>query len=314
MSRNLPAICLLEPLSLLGRELLQLMEERGPRPERVLEFHLGRDDDQQVAEILGEPALVQPLTAGEQVPEEAPLVIAGPVSEERRPVLRALLAQRPTQPVLDLAGTGLVRGPVLTGPPEAPIQPPQVVLASPGAAAVAGLVRPLREFGVRSISAVVEVPASARGREAVESLARRAAARLQGLPPEEAPGTDSAPAFDLVPNGEGRTAADLRQLLPGVEIAAFEVRVGMFHGWTVHLGLRLAEPVHPERLGELWKTTGNIVLDGPEFRLSGTVESDRIHVGPLAVSEAGGQVAVTAAVDGLRLAAAAALEILPVLV
>ena len=314
MSQNLPAICLLEPLSLLGRELLQVMDERDARPERVLGFHLSRENEQQVAEILGEPALVAPLTAVEQVPEETPLVIAGPVSEGRRPVLQALLAQRPNQPVLDLAGAGLVQGPVLAGPPEESIRPPQVVLASPGAAAVSGLVRPLRELGVQAISAVVEVPASAWGREAVESLARRASARLQGLPAEEASGADSAPAFDVVPNPEGRTAADLRQLLPGVEIAALEVRVGVFHGWIVHLGLGFAEPVHPERLGELWKTTGHIDLAGPEFRLSATVESDRIHVGPFAVSEGGGQVVVTAAVDGLRLAAAAALEILPVLV
>ena len=314
MSHDLPAICLLEPTSLLGRELLQVMEERRMQPRTVLGFHLGAGEEQQVAEILGEPALVGPLEEPEQVPEGSVLLIAGKPSEARRSVLQALLAGRPHQPVLDLVGTGLVEGPVLAGAPGEPLRPPRAVVASPGAAVIAGLVRPLLGLGVESVWAVAEVPASASGAGAVEALAGQAAARLQGLPPEEAPGAPVL-AFDLVPGEPGRTAAHAQALLPGVEIAACEVRAGTFHGWIVHLGLRFAGPVPPGRLLELWTEAGTVSHDGDRFRLSGVVESEQIHVGPLAVSEPGRQVVVTAAADGLRVGGAAtALEILDTLI
>lgn len=314
MSHSLPAICLLEPLSLVGRELLQLMEERELQPQRIVSFHLGDDEEHQVAEIGGEPAVVPPLDSPDQVPDGLPIVIAAPPEATRRGVLADLLAERAEQPVLDVARTGLVEDPLLAGAPPGKLWPPRAAVASPGATVVAQLAAPLAELGLEALTAVVEVPASASGREAVEALARQAAARLQGLPAEE-DGGGAALAFDIAMAADAATAEEVARLLPGIESAVSDVYTGIFHGWVVHLSLRFESRVHADRILGRWEASGTVQQDGENLRLSGVVESDRIHIGPVRLSGAGRQVVVTAAADGLRVGGAAtALEILPALI
>jgi aspartate-semialdehyde dehydrogenase len=315
MSHDLPAICLFEPLSLVGRELLQLMEERKLQPQRVVAFHLGADEEHQVAEIGGEPALVPPLESEDQVPEELPIIVAAPPEPARRQVLADLLGQRAEQPVLDIARTGLVEGPLLAGAPPGKLWPPRAVVASPGATVIARLAAPLAELGLEALAAVVEIPASASGRGAVESLARQAAARLQGLPVEEEGGEAAAMAFDIGMVADPAVSGEVARLLRGIESVVSEMRTGTFHGWVVHLSLRFGARVHRDRILGIWESSGTVQQVGEDLRLSGVMESDCIHIGPLRLSEAGRQAVVTAAADGLRLGGAAtALEILPALI
>ncbi len=313
MTRTLPPIILLEPLSLLGRELLQVMEERDLVPDRVRFFHLGESEEHQVAELRGAAELVPPFS-GEELPSgDAVLVIAGTPSPGRREALERVLADDDSIAVLDMAGTGLIDGPVLAGPPATKLWPPRVTVASPGAATVYGLAAPLLDEGLEGVWAAVEVPASARGREGVEAMARRATARLQGIPPAGEDGP--AEAFDLAPAEDGRSAAEIAALLPDVASSTAEVLVGVFHGWTVHVGLRFSNPVTAGRILARWDAAGTITRDGAALRLSAVVESDTIHTGPLALSADGRQLAVTACADGLRVGGATtALEILPALV
>ncbi len=314
MQPTLPPICLIEPLSLVGRELIQLFDERGFTPERVHALHVGEEDEHQVADISGEPALVAPLSETDQVPEGHVILIAGVPSPLRRPVLRTVLEERTDQPILDLAGTGLIEDPILAGPPTGKLWPPRARVASPGSTIVAQLAGPLVELGLRSLSSVIEVPASARGREAVEALARNAAARLQGLPAEEGAEADPV-AFDLTIGNSTRCAEEVTLLLPDVETAVAEVRTGVFHGWVVHLGLRFSDRVHPDRILGLWGASDAVDRFESGPLLSRVVESERIHTGPLTLSSGGLQVTVTAAADGLRVGGAAtALEILPALI
>ncbi len=314
MQQTLPPICLIEPLSLIGRELLQLLDERDLTTERIHAVHVGEEEEHQVADIGGEPALVAPLTETDQVPEGHLILIAGDPSPLRRPVLRKIIEERTEQPILDLARTGLIEEPVFSGPPAGKLWPPRAAVASPGATIVAQLAGPLVGLGLEAISAVVEVPASARGREAVEALARNAAARLQGLPADEGPEADLV-AFDLTVGTKGRCAEEVALLLPGVETAIAEVRTGVFHGWAVHLGLSFSDRVHPDRILGMWDASDAVDRFDSGLLLSRVVESDRIHTGPLTLSSQGRQVTVTAAADGLRVGGAAtALEILPALI
>jgi hypothetical protein len=225
-----------------------------------------------------------------------------------------VIEERTDQPILDLAGTGLIKEPVFSGPPTGKLWPPRAAVASPGATVVAQLAGPLVELGLTGLSAVVEVPASARGREAVQALARNAAARLQGVPAEEGE-EDPFVSFDLTVGNEERCGEEVALLLPDVETAVAEVRAGVFHGWTVHLGLSFADRVHPDRILGLWDASDTVDRFESGLLLSRVVESNRIHTGPLTLSSGGRQVTVTAAVDGLRVGGAAtALEILPALI
>lgn len=314
MQQTLPPICLIEPLSLIGRELLQLLDEQGFTPERVHALHVGEEDEHQVADIGGEPALVAPLTETEQVPEGHLVLIAGVPSPLRRPILRAVIEERTDQPILDLSGSGLIKEPVFSGPPTGKLWPPRAAVASPGSTIVAQLAGPLVGLGLEAVSAVVEVPASARGREAVEALAQNAAARLQGMPADGGP-EDGLVAFDLTAGKVGRSPEEVALLLPGVETAIAEVRTGVFHGWAVHLGLRFSDRVHPDRIIGLWDASDAVDRFESGLFLSRVVETDRIHTGPLTMSSGGRQVTVSAAADGLRVGGAAtALEILPALI
>jgi len=313
MSRTLPPITLLEPLSLAGREFLQVMEERDAVPERLRFFHLGEAEEHQVAELAGSAELVPPFSGETPLPPGGVVLIAAPPSPARRQTLADALAADESLAVLDMAGTGLAGGPVLAGPPEAKLWPPRAAVASPGAAIVHALAAPLLDLGLEGVWAAVEVPASARGREGVETMAQQAAARLQGLPPAEDGGP--AAAFDLAPAAEGRSAAEIAALLPDVPVAATETLAGVFHGWTVHVGLRFGRSVPAEAILGRWEASGAITADGPSLRLTSVVESDTVHVGPLALSADGRQAAVTACADGLRIGGAVtALEILPALV
>ncbi len=313
MATTLPPITLLEPLSLLGRELLQVLEERDAAPERLYTYHLQDDEEHQLAEITGEAGLVAPLTDDEALPAGSVVIIAGTPSPSRRAILEQALASDESLAVLDLAGTGLIEAPVLTGPPEGKLWPPRAAVGAPGTVAVAWLAAPLLDLGLEGIWAAVEVPASAGGREAVEALARQAVARLQGEPAAAEQGGPAA--FDVVPAPGRRVQSEIAGLFPGGGTAVTTVLAGVFHGWTVHLGLRFREPVREEIVLARWEASGAVVMEGPALRLSSVVESERLHVGPLELSAGGRQLAVTACADGLRVGGVAtALEILPALV
>ena len=311
MSPTLPPIVLLEPQSLLGRELLQLMEERDLRPERLVCRHLGGEPEHRVTEILGSAEVVPPLGEG-ALPAGSVVVIAAPPEGEVRERLESALAADPTLPVLDIAGTGLVEGPVLAGAPAVRPDPPRAVVASPGAAVAYRLARPLREFGIEAVWVAVAVPASAEGMEAVEALARHARGRLQGAGGEP---KGAWAAFDLLTGWSGRTGRELAALLPGTAVAAVEARAGTFHGWAVHVGVRFGAAVDGSAVREAWESVEGLELAGEPLRLTAVTESDAVHVATPVLSADGRTLAVTALADGLRVGGAAtALEILPALV
>ena len=311
MDRTLPPICLLDPLSLVGRELLRLLERRRAR---VAYRHTLAGDEHQVAELGGQAELVPPLGEPEDVPGDAVLVLTAEPAPGRREILEELLEQRPGLPVLDLSPTAVLTGPtVAAGPLPAPPDPPRVRVASPVAAALHHLSGPLRELGLAGLTAVVEVPASASGTEWIERLAGQAAARLAGRPPEPLP-DGTVLAFNLVTGTDPALAAEVAQLLPGVPAAVTVARPGTFHGWAVHLGAAFSRPVDTGSVVAAWRASGRIEVVSGRLELGAATERDEVLVSPPSLSADGRFLVTVAALDGLRVGCAAtALEILPTL-
>jgi len=309
MRRRLPPIHLLDPLTLTGRELLDLLRDAGARASFA---HTREEDEHQIAELAGRAELVPPLADPDDVPGDAVVVVTAEPAPDRREALEALLAGRPQQRVLDLAPRPVVPGATVaaTAPPRRP-EPPRLRVASPGAAGLHHLLEPLEPLGLEAATAVVERPASAAGMEGVERLAGQAAARLQGRPPDPLP-DGAVLAFNLLAETDPDLADEVGQLLPRTPVAVTAARSGAFHGWAIHLGLAFAAATRPDAVAEAWRGSGRIeVVRGP-LALDRATERDRVLA---TVPEVAGRHAVTVAVlDGLRVGGAAtALEILPAL-
>jgi len=299
-----PKLLLIDPLTLLGRELETLLPALPDLAEGLRHLHSGTDEEHQIVELGGAPALVPPLNGPEDLEGHLAIVLAAEVDSPKLDHLEAHLALHPDTPlvVLGSATRFARRFPPAAGLPGAALPGPQVRVPHSAAVAAAFILEPLRHLAPVSLSVAAVEPVSAFGATGVEALAAQAARRLQGGESEESIGGRTL-AFNLVTVDASDLADDLGSLLPGIEVTATRAVFGAFHGHLAHLTLRFAEPLKPEEVESSWEGSRDLALV-EQLTLNDVTERDRVFVTRPRLSRDRRTLAATAMVDGLRIGGA----------
>jgi aspartate-semialdehyde dehydrogenase len=300
------SVGLVEPTTLLGRDVKAVLKERGFPAARIHLFHqtpqpggiLTADDD--------EVAFVAPLT-----PDALETCTIAFLCGSAADTQRFLATRTDSCLVIDLSGARR------EGPPAAPSEdgapralPAGNVLAAPHpvayvlaeAIAVVDALAPVAEA-----TAAIDRPASELGKAALDELFEQAVALAAFRPvPKEQLGTQGA--FNAwVPADaelyEGRVAADVSALLGRpLPLGILSARAGVFHGHLLRLELRLAAeaPTSAALLAAFRGRSDAFEVVDPE-NLSGPVESAaRDETLVLRLDSSGRRVRLTLASDHLR--------------
>lgn len=306
----MPRMMLVDPLTLLGRELLAYLAVATARP--TLEFrHTDDDDEHQVAEIGGEPALVPPLGGPDELAGHDVVVIASlDVRDRTDHMVRFLEGGAGGALVVDMGGCDALRP--LTRPAlrtDAGDDADRLLrVAHPALVAVERLHRAFEPFGVAGGSVAAVEPVSTRGTEGIEALAHQAAARLQGNQPSVLV-EDLVLAFNHVPVDASDLERDAGLLFPGLDLAITRALSGLFHGHVTAVALELETPISPSDALQALVDSGSLASTDLRTPLDRIVDTDQVAVSPPSLSASGRRVAVVASADGLRVAAATAWQL-----
>ena len=305
-------ILIVDPLTLMGRELTRCIEETPDLAVEVDYRHTAEDDEHQIAELGAEPALVPPLDDAGDTGNAGIVVIASDTETERTRHLEDLLTRHPDLTVVDVGRVpGLFE---LTAPALGNRMPPpetrHLRVAHPALAATAAVLDATRFLSpVRGSVAAVE-PVSVFGRDALETLVHQAGRRLQGGDPDHDIGGHVLAFNQVAVESEGLTV-EAAELLPEVSLAVTRISTGCFHGHVAHLNLEFAAEIEEPDLREALESTGRLLLADPPLALDMVTDRDQVLLTQPQISTDRRLVAFTTMVDGLRLGGAVtAVEIL----
>lgn len=303
-------VALVEPTTLLGRDVRAVLEERGFPASKIHLFHQGAAPGGLLTADDDEVAFVAPLTPDALETCRVAFLCGSAADTER-----FLASRTDTCVAIDLSGArrdGPLAVPSGDGAPR-PL-PPDHVLAAPHpvafvlaeAIAVVDALAP-----VVDVTAAIDRPASELGKAALDELFAQAVALAAFRPvPKERFGTQSAfNAFLPADTGafEGRVAADVAALVGRpLPLGLLSARAGVFHGHLLRLDLRLGAdaPVPTALLAAFRARKSAFDVVDPED-LSGPVESaGRDETLVLRVESSGRRVRLTLAADHLRRAGA----------
>ncbi len=309
-------IALIDPLSFVGKEISKLLPTwPGLSPASVDCFHTEADDEHQIAELGGEPALVPPLDdPGDLAHYDGVLIAADHEMTPRLEGLAEAIRDVPADlPVIDAARTpglhDVTR--VVMAPQDGPLR--YRVPAPPLVAAI-HVLEAIAELLPQAIAIHVEEPASAFGKGGIEELAGQVTARLKGEPPSSGV-LQGILAFNLRSLPDGGLNEEAETLLAPLETSVTRSAVGRFHGHTTHLAIVLGSPTTAGAFERCCRSSERLQLIPDGLDLSRVPDSASVLVGRPAVSSRGRLVTVTTAVDGLLLGGArTALELLAMLV
>lgn len=264
-------IAILEPSSLLGKEL---REQLGSRPELASEVRLYTQRQESVGmltEVGGNAAMVQAWGPGELEDFDL-LFICDPRPEElavldRLPSASNVIVVAPNasiaggRPVIaDESNGDLARGEILISP-------------HPAVIGLAHLLRPLQDLGLEEAVATLLRPASMYDQEALEEMFAQTRALLDFKSPAAGDRFPHQVAFNVLPGPpeDAVVVEQLRALLSGEpRIAAHSLQAGVFHGISLSVFVQLEPGVEIEDV--------SAALSGHErLELSETPES----VGPV---------------------------------
>ena len=299
-------ILIVDPLTLLGRELLRCLEESPDLGFEIEYRHTSPDDEHQIAELAAAPALVAPLEAGEALAGIEVVVIASDAESERTAHLERMLAAHPEVAVVDVGRLQSLRELTVpaVGLATADGGDRHLRVAHPALAAAAVVVRALNPLDpIRAVVAAVE-PVSGAGRDAIETLAHQAARRLQGGTPDHLL-DGHVRAFSQISVSPDALAEEAAVILPGLSSTVTLTLGGCFHGHLAHIALELADPVDDFELRDLLEDRSEIVLVESPLKLDDVVDSDQVLLSLPQLSSDRRVVAFTAMVDGLRIGGAA---------
>lgn len=304
-------LLVVDPLTLIGREFMSLAEGR---PDLVAEFsfcHTDDDEEHQIAELVGRPSLIPPLSGAEDFAGCSAVLVASDTDSSRLRHLFANMDDDPMLPVIDVARSASLadRCQPAVGAAES-WSTVHLRVAHPALVVLAHLVRALRHLEPTGGTVMAVDPVSALGGQAVESLARQAAQRLQGAPVEEMI-EGNVLAFNVVGGIDDALQEDAATVFPDLDVAVSRAVAGCFHGHAVYLGLAFGAPVDDDEIREAIVSDEIFDLRHTPLSLDSTPETDRVSLTPPRLSSDRHNVGITAMVDGLRIGGArTALEIL----
>jgi aspartate-semialdehyde dehydrogenase len=236
-------VALVDPTTLLGRDVKSVLEERGFPVRKLHLFHTGDPGSGLITDTGDEPAFVAPLeTSGLEGCQVA--FLCGPPEPTSR-----FLSRRERDACLAIA-LGGVRHPGaftgLGGPGDEPPLPPGdlVLLREPPAFVLAEAIRVLQALGpLEGVTAAIDRPGSELGKEALDEMFAQAIALSTFRPlPKEILGTQIA--FNLTATAdsaefETRVAGDVRELLGNdLPVSVQSIRAGTFHVHAIRVEAR----------------------------------------------------------------------------
>jgi aspartate-semialdehyde dehydrogenase len=304
------SVALVEPTTLLGRDVRAALKERGFPASKISLFHQTPQPGGILTEEDDEVAFIAPLT--KDALETCKIAfLCGSADETAR-----FLATR-TDDALAIDLSGVRNGQPLVVPGEGrdrPALPPGSLLLTPHPVAfvLAEVVRTVDAVApVVGLTAAVDRPASELGRAALDELFQQALALATFRPlPKEVLGTQlafnsHAPADSRA--FETRVAADTATLLAReIPLTILSARSGVFHGHLLRVELRLGADAPPsgDLLARFREQKQAFEIVDPE-NLSGPVESaGRDETLLLRCEAEGRRVTLTLAADHLRRAGA----------
>ncbi len=309
-----PRLLLLDPLTLAGREFLNSGDVLDPLALDIDFRHTAVDDEVQIAELAGGPALVPALDSTGDLEGYDVIVVASDAQGSRHDHLLDFLDRNPDAAVIDLARLPVLMERTTPSLGEAVESSRHLRVAHPALVATSRLAGVLAHFGeLRGTLAVVD-PVSTHGREAVELLARQTASRLQGEPVAELI-YGHARSFNVIAVDSFELQEEAAQVMPNVPLAVTHCLSGVFHGHLAHLGLVFSDRVDPDDIRDALSQTEGIEISDLPVSLDAVPDRDFAIISPPVMSPDGRQLAVTIMADGLRIGGAlTAIDILNSLV
>ena len=241
------SVAVVDPESLVGRDVKAVLRERGFPAAHVHLFHTGDPSSGLLADDDGEAAFVSPLGPDGLSGCQIAFLCGPPESTARFLSVRApdgclaidLSGQRTEGAFVD-AVRGTLPSPLPAGDLFVLREPAASVLADAVAAC-----EPLRH--VSAVTASIDRPASDLGKEALDELFQQAIAiaSFRSVPKDRL-GAQSA--FNVFPPSdatafEARVAGDVQALLGReLPVVVLSARAGVFHGTTLRLDIRFDDP------------------------------------------------------------------------
>lgn len=314
MTKPLPApglsVALVEPTTLLGRDVRAVLKERAFPASKIHLFHQKPQPGGILTEEDDEVEFIAPLT--KDALETSRIAFLCGSADETARFLRAR-----TDSALAIDLSGVRNGQPLVVPSEdpdpRPLPPGSLFLTPhPVAFVLAEIVRTVESVApVVGVTAAVDRPVSELGKAALDELFQQALALATFRPmPKETLGTQVAfNSHAPTDSGafEARVAADVAGLLAReIPLTILSARAGVFHGHLVRVELRLGAGAPPwsDVLARFREQKHAFEIVDPE-NLSGPVESAGRDETLLLRGEAEGRrVTLTLAADHLRRAGA----------
>ena len=311
-----PTLTILDPTSLLGREVVEGVAGSLPEIRRRL-LHTGGAAEHLIADVAGEATLVPPLVELDEMDDSSAVVVTAAPPPEVAGRLVEWLRARPSVALLDCTQPGIAGAEatsVLDAVPLRVHRLPWYHLVDPSLAAPARWLRALLPLEPSAFVATLLCPVSAFGAEAFDELASQGSARLSGQPTGRLHHLPAVLAFDVAPARDDRVSAmegQLGELFPDVQRGLHVVDVGVFHGTFATLQVRCSADVPLDEARALLRATPQLRLArrGETPTSSSVVGGERMICGGLRAQ--GPRVAAWLFADGLRVGGAhAALEVL----
>jgi len=304
-------IALVDPQTLVGKELLRLLDRSGSSLETVL-FHTGSEDEHQVTDLAEGAGLVTPLGAPDDLAGCDAVVAASEVLSDRAEHVAEFVEGHPEVPFVAvgcpsrLAELGL---PAACAPVSRP-SPPRLRTAHPSLVAAHAALRPLTDLEPASLAVTALEPVSVYGAGAIDGLARQAASRLRGEPakPDE---RNRVTAFNIVVAPSEELTKEAAQIFPNLSVSTGLAAGGWFHGHAASLAVTFPAAVGEAEIRERWESVERLVVVEDGLRLDSVVDCEQVLLAPPQLSGDGRTLCVMAMVDSLLVGGAAtALELL----
>jgi len=308
-------ILILDPLTLMGKELLRCSERLDGLVGEVDYRHTHDDPEHQLAEMADRPGLVPPLEGPENLEGFDAIVVTSDRCTARHDHLLAYLDTNPDTALVDATRIDCLRDRTTpsvgssTGPSSR-----QLRVAHPAIVATSAVVEVLAHFGRFGGVLAAEDPASSCGQKAVETLAQQARQRIQGASVEDLIDNQIL-AFTTIAVEDEELQKEAALLMPEVPLAVTRVLAGHFHGHLAQLGLSFSEPVDEGSVREALSLASIIEEASLPLSLDSILDNDRVLVTPPRFSPDRRHLALTLMADGLRIGGAlTAIDILETLI
>lgn len=304
-------ILIVDPMTLLGREALSLLQRDRLGTPAVSFVHTAVDDEHDIVELAGEPALVPPLTDTDQLAGFDAVLVASDTETPRGSHVVRFLGEHPSAPVVVMGHRSTLHEHTVPANGAAS-QWPSVHLhvAHPALVALRWMVDCLGHLDPRNATVAAVDPVSVRGTEAIEGLARQAAKRLQGAHVEETI-EGRVLAFTAIATDDDDLNRDAAALMPDLSVSATRIVAGFFHGHQAHIGLVFDHEVAEHDVLDALREDERFADPDLPISLDAATDSDQVLLSLPRLSTDGRTMAVSAMADGLRVGGAlTALQIL----